>query len=143
MDSATGLNTPANVPRVRPLRSGFCMPNSTYPSLDCGVTGRAPSPPAPKNEPKVRNMFEAPPLRGAAMGAVSWSVLMLILVASSCWKSNLVATHTHTQMRKQSKVDNVADFVRPQLRQITGITWFVDALKRFDSFVCVPLALVF
>lgn len=60
---------------------------------------------------------------------------------SSSWKSNLVDTHTHRHRhrhrRKQSKV------VRPQLRQITGITWWGRFLKCFDSFVCAFLLLSF
>lgn len=58
----------------------------------------------------------------------------------SSWKSNLVDTHTHRHRhrRKQSKV------VRPQLRQITGITWWGRFFKVF-RFFCLrfPLALFF
>lgn len=51
-------------------------------------------------------------------------------VASSCWST----AHTHTRMRKQSKIDNDAGFVSPQLRQITGITWSVGGFKAFRFF---------
>lgn len=65
-----------------------------------------------------------------------------LVVAS--WKSNQGATHTHTnthtRMGKQSRIDNDAGFVRPQLRQITGITWSVGGFKAL-RFFCLLSAL--
>lgn len=58
----------------------------------------------------------------------------LVVASSCCCRKSNQGAHSHTRMGKQSRIDNDAGFVRPQLRQITGITWSVGGFKALRFF---------